>query len=290
MEWKDLNISDKNIIDKFTKNRFIVSDYNFTNQLIWSKGENTKYKIVENTLLIKSIYDEKEYFYMPIPESFEDVTTWKNIIKNIVDNGGEIDLIPENYYELLKDDFLLEENRDSFDYLYNTEDLAYLKGRKYSKKKNKVNKFIKSYDFSYEKIGKDNISDVIEFQKRWYEMNRTPENEIILTNENKGIMEVLTNFEKLDVVGGIILVDRKIVAYTIGEVLQKDYALTHTEKALDEYTGSYQMINKLLCKNEFINIKYVNREDDFGKLGLREAKLSYNPCKLIKKYKIRRAL
>ena len=80
------------------------------------------------------------------------------------------------------------------------------------------------------------------------------------------------------------------MAYTIGEVLQKDYALTHTEKALDEYTGSYQMINKLLCKNEFINIKYVNREDDFGKLGLREAKLSYNPCKLIKKYKIRRAL
>ena len=86
MEWKVLEVQDKKIIDKYTKERFNTCDYNFTNQILWSIGEKTRYKIEEDILYLKGIYEEEEYYYMPIPknEEIETISRWKEGIKNIL--------------------------------------------------------------------------------------------------------------------------------------------------------------------------------------------------------------
>lgn len=291
MKWKLLNIESKEEINEYLKGRFITSDLNFTNLLLWSLGEETKYKIENNVLTIKGNYLGEEYYYMPIPKNGEKETifSWKQEINSIIESGRKIVFIPEECVEILKDGFLLEENRDSFDYVYETKELMYLKGRKYSRKKNKVNSFNKKYDYVYEKITKENIKDIIEFQKYWYNIRKCFELEI-LKNENLGIMYILENFEKLDICGGMIKIDGKIIAYSIGEKLGKGYGVIHIEKGLNEYIGSYQIINQLTAQNEFTDCEYLNREDDFGDIGLRHAKKSYLPVKLLKKYIIRKAI
>lgn len=99
-------------------------------------------------------------------------------------------------------------------------------------------------------------------------------------------MHILHNFDKLDLIGAMIKIDEKVIAYSLGEVLNDEYAVIHIEKGLNNYIGSYQMINYLFAQNEFSKCKYINREDDFGDEGLREAKESYHPVFLLKKYEI----
>ena len=285
MDWIQLSYESKNIIDEYTKDRFATCDYNFTNQLLWSKGENTHFKIENDVLLLRGTYMEKEYYYMPVPkdESSQCLENWKKIISDILDNEGRVILVPEYWKNLLENDFELVETRDSFDYIYNSFDLGTLKGRKYSKKKNKINNFNKTYSYTYEVITTENIDEVIKFQNRWYEENRHIE---VLNNENLGVSILLENYFSLNLKGAMIKVNNEIVAYTIGERLNDEYAVIHIEKGLNSYNGSYQMINYLFAQNELKNFKYINREDDFGNEGLREAKESYHPAMLLKKYEI----
>lgn len=287
--WIKLSIDSKSIIDKYTKNKFCINDYSFTNLLLWSKGENIEYKEEDEILIIRGYYNGVEYYYMPLAleENQETVEKIRKEIEKIVSQGHPIGYFTEYWKEKFKDSFTFNENRDYFDYIYSVEELSTLSGRKFVKKRNRVNKFMKTYDYKYEKVTDKNITEVIEFQKKWLEEhNILPDEKEILYNEFYGIIYLLENFSKLDIKVGLIKVGNKIVAYAIGEQLTEDTVVIHIEKALHEYAGSYQMINLLFLQNEFSSFKYVNREDDFGDEGIREAKLSYNPIDLLKKYDI----
>ena len=105
------------------------------------------------------------------------------------------------------------------------------------------------------------------------------------------IKEVFENYEKLkdNVKIAGVYIDNKLEAFTIGEKINENIALIHIEKANQNIKGLYQYINQQFLLNEFPNVKYVNREEDLGLDGLREAKLSYHPCKFIEKYSIKEA-
>lgn len=287
MEWKEYGIQDKEIIDEYLKGKFNISDYNFTNQYLWSIGEESKYKIENNVLIVKGVFAEEEYYYMPVPKDKTDdnLKALVEVIREIIQDGHRIILVPEEWKEILEKDFILEERRESFDYIYNSKDLGTLKGRKYTKKKNKINNFTKTYNYTYERISEDNINEVIEFQKNWC-LERECDTIPILKNENLGIMNLLNHYTEMDYIGAMIKIGNKVIAYSLGEILNDDYGVIHIEKGLNEYTGSYQLINHLFAQNEFSNCKYINREDDFGDEGLREAKESYHPAFLLKKYEI----
>ena len=104
-----------------------------------------------------------------------------------------------------------------------------------------------------------------------------------LSEEKIAIYEALDNFNELNYTGGLLCVDDKCVAYTFGEKLNSDTLVIHIEKANVEYEGSYQAINNLFLKECFDDIKFVNREQDLGILGLRKAKESYKPHHMVKK-------
>lgn len=282
MNWKKLTIESRNELQNFLKEKFETSDMNFTNLFLWSFSENIQYAIEGDIVYIKGVYEGDEYYFSPVSKngSKDEVIS---AVKRIKEYGGKIVFIPESYEDFLKEKFILVEERDSFDYIYLQEDLAELKGRKFSSKKNKINKFKKMYNFTYEKISKENIEDIRAFQRRWTENRKE---DAIIISETLGIEELLNNYERLELRGGIIKVDGKIVAYAIGEKLTENMGVIHIEKGILDYQGSYQMINMYVAKEEFSDVEFINREDDFGSIGLREAKLSYQPIKFLKKYSI----
>jgi hypothetical protein len=77
--------------------------------------------------------------------------------------------------------------------------------------------------------------------------------------------------------------DNKCAAYTFGEMLNENTMVVHIEKAHMEYEGSYQAINNFFLKNCYDTAIFVNREQDLGVLGLRRAKESYKPVRMVKK-------
>lgn len=288
--WKKLTLESKDSIDEYTKGIFEISDNTFTNLFLWSFGEDTEYSIEDDILLIKSIYNGQIYYHMPIlkPDKYEDDKAFQKmieIIKRFIEEKAPILYFTEYWVERLKDHFEFVEARYLEDYIYSVEKLANLSGRNLAKKKNRVANFKKTYNYSYEKITENNIAEVIDFQKMWAKVNIDKDQEVLIS-ETMGIIEVLKNFKYLDVVGGLLRVDGKIVAYSLGEELNAKTFVVHVEKALIEYVGSYQAINMMFLQAEALKYELVNREDDFGDEGLREAKMSYRPIKLLKKFNI----
>lgn len=185
--------------------------------------------------------------------------------------------------EAASDKLSLNLERDAFDYVYLSSDLIELKGKKFQPKRNHISYFMKNNDWSYEKITRDNIDECLQMSKDWLAKSESDFTSD-LEKELKIITLVFDNFEALGYVGGLIRVDGKVIAYTMGEQMTDDMFCVHFEKAFYEFRGAYPMINQQFVKNELSNYMYINREDDIGIENLRKAKNSYNPVFMLEKY------
>ena len=177
-------------------------------------------------------------------------------------------------------------DRDSYDYVYLSTDLISLTGKKYQPKRNHISYFMRNFNWVYEKITAENISDCIQMSRRWLEES-TSEFKDDLEDELKIIKRVFENYDALGFVGGLLRVDGEVVAYTMGEPLSDVMFCVHFEKAFADIRGAYPMINQQFVKNELSRYTYINREDDVGAENLRKAKLSYHPVFMVEKYSVR---
>jgi hypothetical protein len=180
-----------------------------------------------------------------------------------------------------------EEDRDFFDYLYLADDLINLRGKKFDGKRNHINKFKKLYEYEYEKLTAAHIDDCLRIM-----YDRCVDNDcdclrgLEYACDRKPSAELLENFESLDCKGALIKVGGHYEAFTVGEALNRDTAVIYIEKANATVAGIYAFINQQFCEREWAGMTYINREEDEGIPGLRKAKLSYHPIRLIEKYTV----
>lgn len=180
-------------------------------------------------------------------------------------------------------------DRDQFEYVYSVKDLVGLKGKAYAHKRNRVRAFLDGYEWDYYELTPELFCEVMDFQERWRvhrEETMTPDEAASLDGEDLAIRNAFDKWEEFKLCGGVIKVDGKVIAYTIAEELDPENLDVRFEKAFPEYAGSYQAINFMFLKNHGTGYKYVNREEDMGELGLREAKESYNPIMMLEKYQM----
>lgn len=193
---------------------------------------------------------------------------------------------PQNFArleELYPGKFTIEYIRDVADYVYETEKLIRLAGKKYHGKKNHINKFQKTYpDWSYESINRDNVEECFQMALDWRKENECDADpgknaEMCVT------LNALRLFEELGFKGGLLRAGGKVIAFSIGEPVCDDTMVVHIEKAYAQVQGAYPMINQQFLLHEAQGYPYVNREDDAGQEGLRQAKLSYHPAFMVEK-------
>ena len=187
----------------------------------------------------------------------------------------------ESFY---KNKYEFFENRDWADYIYLSQNMAELSGKKLHAKRNFINKFNSLYNGNYEfkPITSNLIPEIKSFNTNWQKTNEKFSNEH-LTDEHELICYALDNFIKLKLIGVALFVDGKIAAFTYGSAINKNVFDIHVEKADTSYQGAYAVINNLFAK-ELIGYKFLNREEDMGLDGLRKAKLSYYPHKILVRY------
>lgn len=173
------------------------------------------------------------------------------------------------------------------DYLYRASDLATLVGHRFNKKRNRVNKFKSTYpDFQYEPVTAQNLPELKDFFDRYMQAYHK-DSELFAYEESK-VAQVLHEYDRLPFEGGLLRVGGEIAAFSVGEVVN-DTLIVHIEKARKDIVGAYEAINYFYSAQmaeTHPEVQYINREDDAGDPGLREAKLSYNPETILKKYNI----
>jgi hypothetical protein len=177
-------------------------------------------------------------------------------------------------------------DRDNSDYVYRTEDLIHLAGRKYHRKKNFLNRFRREYDFRFLTLVPDVLDEVLDMQEKWCQMKACIEQPDLLS-EDYAVREALTHFEELGIRGGAIEIDSHLEAFCIGEPLDKETAVIHIEKGNPDIPGIYAAINQQFCEHAWSHMAYINREQDLGVEGLRKAKTSYYPHDMVNKYTLR---
>jgi hypothetical protein len=196
--------------------------------------------------------------------------------------------VPANKKEWLEEQFpgrfIFASNRDWADYIYTAESLRTLAGKKLHGKRNHINRFLENNpDWRYEPIGPDNIDECIEMNRQWCIANHCEENESAQI-EACSAKRALQNFEALGLRGGLLRVEGRVIAYSFGHPLGGDTFDVRVEKAFSEIQGAYPMMNQQFVLHNCEGFTYVNREDDTGDEGLRQAKLSYRPAILMEKY------
>jgi len=183
-------------------------------------------------------------------------------------------------------DLLIEPTREHFDYVYKSEDLIQLAGRKYHSKRNHIYQLERKFDFTYTPLNRDLIDSCLALAENWCEWHRCEE-DMNLLDEWEAVRQAINNFEDLKIEGGVIQIDNKVEAFALGELLNEQTGVVHIEKANPEIPGLYAVINQQFCEKQWRMVPYVNREQDLGEPGLRKAKESYYPDHLEEKFTIR---
>ena len=185
-------------------------------------------------------------------------------------------------------DFVVEPIRDHFDYVYRSTDLIELAGGKYHTQRNHVNSFNRSHRYRYEPLRPEHLPACLDLCARWCQFKRCEE-DMSLMGEWEAIKVALSNFQALQLQGGVILIDDRVQAFSCGELLNQDTAVIHLEKADPELRSLYAVINQQFTREVWAGVPFINREQDLGEPGLRKAKLSYHPHRLVEKFRIRLA-
>lgn len=169
------------------------------------------------------------------------------------------------------------------DYVYLTEDLINLSGRKFHQKKNHLNSFINQYEFECRSMDVELVECVLDMQEAWCQIKNCAQDPNLL-NEDRAVFEALKHFEYLDYQGLAIIIEAKVEAFALGEPLNPNTAVIHVEKANPKIRGLYAAVNQRFCRDVWAEFEFINREQDLGQEGLRRAKQSYHPHHLVKKY------
>lgn len=179
------------------------------------------------------------------------------------------------------------EARDQWDYLYAAAELRELAGNRYHKKKNLLNQFLKKIPHTYHALGPEHIAGALDMQEAWCTW-RECDSSVSLTAENRAVERLLRDWQRIPgLLGGALVVDGRMVAYTVAEPLSSDTLVIHFEKADPAYKGVYQAINQQFLVHADPIFTRVNREQDLGDEGLRKAKRSYHPVDFVRKCTVR---
>lgn len=265
---------------------------------LWKDLYNTQIYLEDEAAIIL-MQDDKGYFAaMPYCRE-EELQKYFELLRDYFNEELKvplrIDLADEEALNALglfdNSDFVVEEEADFKDYLYDANELRTLAGKKFQKKRNLVNKFMKEYEGRWEYRTMCCVDEYFleEFMKEWVDtrLSEGAESRETLISEKDGLIDILRNCDKVTFRIGGIFIDEVLEAFSIGSYNSREkMAVISVEKGNPEIPGIYQMINQQFLLNAFEDAELVNREDDMGLEGLRQAKESYNPVGFARKYRV----
>jgi hypothetical protein len=180
--------------------------------------------------------------------------------------------------------YVVSEYRDNFDYLYRRDDLALLPGRAFQKKRNLVHAFEKANAYQAYALSPDRVGDALGVLEAWRGQARDQA-------DYAPARDALIHANDFGLHGRLYYVEGRPVGYTLGEeAASGTMFVVHYEKTVPDMKGLYQLINMDFARSLPPAITLINREQDLGDPGLRQAKITYRPHGFVKKYRAQPAV
>lgn len=290
MQFHPIHLSDKAEVETLFRQKNYPSDqYSFGNLYIWRNILHVAICLEDGELFVRTGKPDNYTFMCPLgpmdlKAAVERLLGWCR------EEGCSfrMEWVPEEDKAALEvlfgDRVHISEDRDHADYIYSREKLSTLAGKKLHAKRNYINRF-RDLNWSYEPISRENMEECRQMQHAWCR-----ENDCCTHPDQQAdccaVQQAFQHYESLGLTGGCLRLDGKVIAFTIGEPLNSDTFIVHIEKAFADIPGAYPMINQQFVQHAMADFSYVNREDDVGDEGLRKAKLSYFPERLLPDYVI----
>lgn len=263
-------------------------EYNFANLYLWGRQ---KAAFLGENLVFFSQFNQRSVYLFPVCHG-----ALQDAIDAII-HDARARGIPCRLTGLTHEDcdavealypgkFHFHHDRNSFDYIYNIEDLATLKGKKFQKKRNHLNKFKQLHpDFRVLPLTDENTPQVRELLQQWYQTRLEADPSADFYMEQVAITLALQHRQALDMEGLVLMDGDRLLAMTLGSHLADNTFDVQFEKAIDE-SAYVAMCSSFAAhlREKYPNLQYLNREDDLGIEGLRKSKLAYNPVAMIEKH------
>jgi hypothetical protein len=257
-----------------------VCEMNFANIFIWKDSEHPRWTLLNGNLCVLVEPDFEPAYFLP-PAGGDRVP---ETIAACLRQAPRLSRVPEEFVRRFGAGFRAEEDPDNFDYIYRAEDMVELKGKKYDGKRNRIRKFESSFRHEYSPLSRKDAPECVALLQSWFEEKRN--GDPYMKAEKVAIIQALASFELLGLKGGVVRVDGRVEAFTFGMRLSDDAAVIPIEIANPAFPGLAQWINREFVRREWSELKFINREQDMGVEGLRRAKLSYQPERLLKKFNL----
>ncbi len=282
--FRDIELADKAAVEAFLR-RYPTRRQNYCFEVLylWAGSCDFQIEFYKDFLLVKTFIDCNHNFLYPIGAGDVGGVIEKMILYS-EERGCPFRLfqIPEAGVKLLEarfpGRFVFSTERGESEYIYGSEKLAALPGAKLQHKRNHINFFEQNYDWSFEPLTAANMAECREFNDRWFERQcEAGDFGNMLCSERSAIEKAFGQWDSLGLDGAVLRADGRVAAYSVGCPLSGDTYLVLFEKSLHDIRGASQQINRLFVREYAKDYAYVNRGEDDGDEGLRQAKLSYHP-------------
>ena len=198
---------------------------------------------------------------------------------------GEAD--QELIQSLYPDQFRFHCDENAFDYVYDINDLADLPGKKYHVKRTNLNRFYEEYPNAYtEPLSKKNLAAAEVLVEEWFagRLQADPDGDFHM--ERAALRKAMRDGAEIGMCGLVLMDGERALAVTLGSLLSPDTMDVHFEKGAPDVAGAYVAINCAFAnyvRQNYPNVRFLNREEDMGIEGLRRAKQSYRPHHMVRK-------
>ena len=264
-------------------------EFSFNNMFLWGRQ---RFAFIDGFLVFFCQYNRRTVYTYPVGQGDK-----KHALQTIIDDAarrgipcrlsGLTSAECEELEALFPGKFRIHCDRNSFDYIYNIDELPDLKGRKFQRKRNHANKFRASHpDFTLLPLDAATVDTASRMISQWYEDRLAEDPTGDYHIEKTAIRRALHNLDRLQMEGLLLMEGTDVLAVTLGAPLSEDIFDVNFEKARSDVDGAYTVINQEFARylrEKYPRLKYLNREDDLGLEGLRKAKESYCPDHMVEK-------
>jgi len=250
--------------------------------MLWTETDHITIAKTDTALYVHNQVEDA--FLYPITNDIDKAMTELHAYCNETGTRFALECVPKEQAEQLElKGYHIEHTRNLDDYLYNGLKLVTLSGKHLQSKRNHISQFKRDYPYEILPLTKTDIPDVMALDWCWMQDN-TDDKET--EEERVAIRQAFKYWDEIGFLGTAIKIDNKLVAFCIGQIIDKKLAISHFEKADTAFMGIYSVINQAYADMYLADIEYVNRQEDVGLEGLRKSKLSYHPVMMVEKYNV----